>query len=74
VIIVCKNFEVSDAINTPFPMNKLHVTQKNVFKLEIGFLGDEWFFANPQVTTGPFEMNFDLLPLTKFLGRTDNSN
>ena len=55
-------------------MDKLHVLQKNVFELEIRLLGDERLLAYPNVATGPLEMNFDLLPFTKFLSRSDNSD
>lgn len=55
-------------------MNQLHVTQKNVFELEIVFPSNEGLLANPKVSMCPFEVNFYLLPSAKFFGGTDNSD
>ena len=69
-----KNFEISDAINSPFPMNKLHILEEYIFKLEIRLLRNKWLLANPNVAACPVKVNVDLLPLAELLARSDDAN
>lgn len=72
--LVVKDLEISNSIDSSFPMDKLAIFQQNIFELEISLLGNKWLLADPVVTAGPLEMHADLFPIAKLLGRSNHAN